>query len=99
MVIPQETLLRLQGLVSLSPCLLVSLSPCLRVSVSPCLRVSVSPCLRVSVSPCLLFSLSPCLPIQRKERESNPQRLVASPGFEPGAIANWLALPFARRDS
>jgi hypothetical protein len=32
---------------------------------------------------------------KRKERELNPQGLnEASPGFEPGAIANWLALPF-----
>jgi hypothetical protein len=34
---------------------------------------------------------------KRKERESNPQGLdEASPGFEPGAIANWLALPFQK---
>ena len=32
----------------------------------------------------------------RKERESNPQGL-RSPGFQPGAVAHRLALPYAAR--
>src|SRR5262249_3617353 len=40
----------------------------------------------ISVSP-------PGQRLQRKERESNPQGVVASSRFERGAITSWLALP------